>query len=413
MKVMCVLGTRPEAIKLAPIIHELRRRATTCQLQPLVCVTAQHRQMLDEMLQLFNIQPDYDLNVMQRDQSLSGVASTILARLEPILRSERPDWLLVQGDTTTAMVAALAGFYAQVKVGHVEAGLRTYDKWSPYPEEINRRIIDLIADAYFVPTARVGQHLVREGIPAERVLITGNPVIDALHWAAEQPLAAEMLPSELADVGLGAYTDDHPQLIVVTAHRRENFGEPLEQICEALHEIASRYPQRVRIVYPVHPNPAVQEPVFRLLKEVPNISLTPPLHYVTLVHLLRRAHLVLTDSGGLQEEVPSFGKPLLVLREVTERPEGVDAGIVRLVGTQREVIVRETVRLLEDATAYAAMCPAANPYGDGTASRQIVQAILDQTALTGRPAWQPIPAIAHDVAAPSVPLLQQQLAVGG
>jgi UDP-N-acetylglucosamine 2-epimerase (non-hydrolysing) len=412
MKVMCVVGTRPEAVKLAPIIHELRRRSSSEDLQALVCVTAQHRQMLDEVLHLFEIQPDYDLDVMQNNQSLCGVAAAVLARLEPILRAERPDWILVQGDTTTAMIAALAGFYTQVKVGHVEAGLRTYNKQQPYPEEINRRIIDLIADAYFVPTSCAAQHVLREGVPAERVLITGNPVIDALHWAIEQPLPPGLLPPALADLALDAPAADRSPLILVTAHRRENFGAPLERICGALREIAARYPQ-LRIVYPVHPNPQVQEPVFRLLNAIPNICLTPPLPYLAFVHLLRHAHLVLTDSGGLQEEVPSFGKPVLVLREVTERPEGVDAGIVRLVGSQQATIVQETIRLLEDAAAYAAMCAAVNPYGDGAASQRIVQALLDDAALAGLQVLEPLPESVHDTVPPRAVLQDQQLVVGG
>ena len=370
-KVLTIFGTRPEAIKLAPVIRELERQAGDGGPESIVCVTAQHRQMLDQVLELFGIVPDYDLNVMEGNQTPTQVAAAVLARLEPILRDVRPDWVLVQGDTTTVAAASLAAFYARTRVGHVEAGLRTHDKWQPFPEEINRRVAGVIADLHFAPTERARQNLLAEGVPAERILVTGNPVIDALQWVAAQPLG-EGEPGfdrELLEKGDG-------RLILVTAHRRENLGAPLENICLALRDLAERYEGRLRIVYPVHLNPNVWGPVHRLLGGVRNITLTPPLDYLPLVHLLKRVHLVLTDSGGIQEEAPGLGKPVLVLREVTERPEAVEAGTVRLVGTDRARVVAETVRLLEDEEAYARMARAVNPYGDGKAAGRIVGGLL-------------------------------------
>ena len=391
LKVLVVFGTRPEAIKLAPVIRELWKYSdrTVCK----ICVTAQHRQMLDQVLRLFEIKPDYDLNVMEDNQSPTQVAAAVLARLEPILQQERPDWMLVQGDTTTVAAASLAAFYARVKVGHVEAGLRTYDKWQPFPEEINRRVAGVIADLHFAPTERARQNLLREGVPAERILVTGNPVIDALHWVAALPSPPEVIEL-LGRLGMPAKEDFLPasnpiRLILVTAHRRENFGWPLENICLALRDIAEHYRREVHIVYPVHLNPNVWEPVHRLLGDVPNITLVPPLDYLSLVHLMKRSYLVLTDSGGIQEEAPSLGKPVLVLREVTERPEGVEAGTVRVVGVERETIVRETVRLLEDSRAYQAMASAVNPYGDGHAAERIVAALLGERVAPFEPVGMP------------------------
>jgi UDP-N-acetylglucosamine 2-epimerase (non-hydrolysing) len=409
VKILCVLGTRPEAIKLAPIIRELRKRPCDRRVtlhvhrsslqcansQPLtvkVCVTAQHRQMLDQVLNLFHITPDYDLNVMGNNQTPTQVAAAVLARLEPILTKELPDWVLVQGDTTTAAVASLTAFYARIKVAHVEAGLRTYDKWQPFPEEINRRLVSVIADWHFAPTERARQNLLREGVPSERILVTGNPVVDALHWVVALPSTPEV-SNLLQQVGItneigkrsgranqenySPHSRTSAALLLVTAHRRENFGPPLEGICLALRDIAVRYNGWVRIIYPVHPNPNVSQLVHRLLGDTPNITLTPPLEYLPLVHLMKRSCLVLTDSGGLQEEAPSLGKPVLVLRAVTERPEGVEAGTARVIGVDRETIVRETARLLEDHNAYETMAMAVNPYGDGRASERIVQALLD------------------------------------
>jgi len=401
LKVLVVFGTRPEAIKLAPVIRELWKYSdrTVCK----ICVTAQHRQMLDQVLGLFGITPDYDLNIMNENQSPTQVAAAVLARLEPILQKERPDWVLIQGDTTTVAAASLAAFYAKVKVGHVEAGLRTYNKWQPFPEEINRRVAGVIADLHFAPTERARQNLLREGVPAERILVTGNPVIDALRWVTALPSPPEVnellcrlgIPAEI-----GAQCDREmrenftsafspTRLILVTAHRRENFGWPLENICLALRAIAERYRRQVHIVYPVHLNPNVWGPVHQLLGDVPNITLVPPLDYLSLVHLMKRSYLVLTDSGGIQEEAPSLGKPVLVLREVTERPEGVEAGTVRVVGVERETIVQETVRLLEDSRAYQAMASAVNPYGDGHAAERIVAALLGERVAPFEPVGMP------------------------
>jgi len=374
---------------MAPVVGELRRRAVSDGVRPVVCVTAQHRQMLDQVLALFGIAPDYDLDVMQGNQTPTGVASAVLAGLEPVLQHERPDWVLVQGDTTTVAAAALAAFYAGTRVGHVEAGLRTYDKWRPFPEEINRRIAGAIADLHFAPTERARQNLLKEGVPTEQVFVTGNPVIDALQWVAGQPPTAEALEIlrragvaegrlEEASAASGERDGEGPRLLLVTAHRRESFGAPIERICLALREIALRYHRGVSIVYSVHLNPNVWEPAHRLLRGLPNVVLTPPVDYATLVHVMKRSYLVLTDSGGIQEEAPGLGVPVLVLRDVTERPEGVEAGTVRLVGTDRERIVREVARLLVDAGAYERMARAVNPYGDGRASQRIVAALLGE-----------------------------------
>jgi UDP-N-acetylglucosamine 2-epimerase (non-hydrolysing) len=324
IRVLSVFGTRPEAIKMAPVVRELQRYPD--RIESLVCVTAQHREMLDQVLALFAIAPDYDLEVMEDSQTPTQVASAVLARLEPILQREQPDWVLVQGDTATVAAASLAAFYAGVKVGHVEAGLRTHDKRQPFPEEINRRVAGVIADLHFAPTQRARQNLLHEGVPAEHIVVTGNPVIDALHWAAAQPLDAGIL-----DLDRATCQYDGLKQILVTAHRRENLGRPLENICLALRDLASHYDGRVHITYPVHLNPNVWVPVHRLLGDVLNITLTPPLDYLPLVHLMKRAHLILTDSGGIQEEAPGLGVPVLVLREVTERPEAVEAGAVRVV----------------------------------------------------------------------------------
>jgi UDP-N-acetylglucosamine 2-epimerase (non-hydrolysing) len=386
LKVLVVFGTRPEAIKLAPVIRELREsvQARSPDLAVKVCVTAQHREMLDQVLRLFEIVPDYDLNLMQENQSPTQVAASVLSRLEPILLKEQPDWVLVQGDTTTVAATSLAAFYSRAKLGHVEAGLRTGDKWQPFPEEINRRVAGSIADLHFAPTQASRQNLLREGIPDERILVTGNTVIDALQWVAAQPTTPEV-EALLQRLGINPAAENSPlpshtsapRLIFVTAHRRENFGAPLEDICLALRDIAVRYNGQLHFLYAVHRNPNVWNPVHRLLGSLENVILTSPLDYLSTVHLLKHAHLVLTDSGGLQEEAPSLGKPVLVLREVTERPEGVEAGTARVVGVKRESIVRETTRLLEDNQAYAAMAKAVNPYGDGKASQRIVRALLN------------------------------------
>jgi UDP-N-acetylglucosamine 2-epimerase (non-hydrolysing) len=393
LKVLSVFGTRPEAIKMAPVIRELQKHCD--RVESLVCVTAQHRRMLDQVLGLFAIGPDYDLKVMEDNQTPTQVASAVLARLEPILQREQPDWVLVQGDTTSVAAASLAAFYASVKVGHVEAGLRTHDKWRPFPEEINRRVAGVIADLHFAPTQRARQNLLHEGVLDEHIVVTGNPGIDALHWVTQQPPSSEIIALlrriefeevsrfQVSDYKSGSYENlqpsaSNPKLILVTAHRRENFGTPLENICLALRDLATLYDGRVHIVYPVHLNPNVWEPVHCLLGDVPNITLTPPLDYLPMVHLIRHAYLVLTDSGGIQEEAPGLGVPVLVLREVTERPEGVEAGTVRVVGTNRERIVAGACRLLDDPTDHERMARAVNPYGDGWASQRIVAALLGE-----------------------------------
>lgn len=374
LRVLSIFGTRPEAVKMAPVVKALK---ATAGIDSFVCVTAQHRQMLDQVLDIFKITPDIDLDLMRPDQSLAEMTAAIFTHLDPVLKDLKPDWVLVQGDTTTVMAAALLAYFHRIRVGHVEAGLRTGDKWQPFPEEINRRVAGVAADLHFAPTEWSRQNLLRENVPPEKVIVTGNPVIDALQFVAGQPPAREV--EELfAQAGMldedGQERTDR-RLVVVTAHRRENFGRPLEQICAALLVLAECYGDSLRFVYPVHLNPHVQGPVYRLLKGAPNILLVPPLDYLPLIHLLKRATLLLTDSGGLQEEAPGLGVPVLVLREVTERPEGVQAGTVRLVGTETTRIVSEARRLLDDPQAHAAMARAVNPYGDGRAAERIVRAI--------------------------------------
>lgn len=355
---------------MAPVVRALQ--ACGEPLVSRVCVTAQHRHMLDQVLALFAITPDHDLNVMVDSQSPTQVASSVLRQLEPVLAAERPDWVLVQGDTTTVVAASLAAFYAGIRVGHVEAGLRTGDKRRPFPEEVNRRIAGVTADLHFAPTAWARDNLLREGVPAPAICVSGNPVIDALQWVTAQP--APPLAETLAP-------PDGARTILVTVHRRESFGQPLEQVCRALAELAECYAGGVRLVLPVHPNPNVRGPVRRLLGDIPHVTLTDPLDYLALAHVLKRSTLVITDSGGLQEEAPGLGKPVLVLREVTERPEGVAAGTARLVGTDPRRIVAEARRLLDDSAAYEQMARATNPYGDGAAAGRIVQAVLASETL--------------------------------
>ena len=350
---------------MAPVIQELRQHPD--KLVSKVCVTAQHRQMLDQVLRLFEIEPDYDLDIMQDDQSLSYVTATVLTEMERVIQKEKPDWVLVQGDTTTTMAASLAAFYQRVKVAHVEAGLRTGDKHRPYPEEMNRVIADHLADLHFAPTERARQNLLREGIPEKQILVTGNTVIDALLDVASRPY-------DWSNGPLAGLPSEGKRIILVTVHRRESFGPPFEGICWALGEIARRYPD-VHLVYPVHLNPHVWGPAHRWLDGLPNISLIPPLDYLPFVHLVKQAYLILTDSGGLQEEAPALGVPVLVLREVTERPEAVETGAVQVVGTERGRIVAEAVRLLEDAKVCERMAQAVNPYGDGHAAVRIVAAL--------------------------------------
>ncbi len=374
LRVLCVFGTRPEAVKMAPVIQALKQ---TEGVETLVCVTAQHREMLDQILNLFEITPEVDLDLMRPDQPLAELSARIFQELDPILTRLQPDWVLIQGDTTTVAITALLAYYRRIRVGHVEAGLRTQDKWQPFPEEINRRVAGVVADLHFAPTECARQNLLREGVPPETVIVTGNPVIDALHIVARQPMPEQTrrLLEQMGIEGRVSGGDPRRKLILVTAHRRENFGRPLENICYALRELATR--GDVEIVYPVHLNPNVQDTVYRILGNTPHVTLLPPLDYLPLVHLMPHATLVLTDSGGLQEEAPTFGTPVLVLRAVTERPEGVEAGVLQLVGTEQTAIVRAASRLLDDAQAYAAMSRTVSPFGDGHAASRIVRTLLD------------------------------------
>ncbi len=366
LKVLSIFGTRPEAIKMAPLIQGMLARRADFVSQ--VCITAQHRQMLDQVLNLFRIVPDYDLNVMEENQSPTQVSAAVLSRVEPVLREVRPDWVLVQGDTTSTAAAALAAFHAGAKVAHVEAGLRTGDKWQPFPEEMNRRIATLIADLHFAPTEQSRQNLLKEGVREESILVTGNPGIDALHWALRHAPPPEI--TALLQRG------EQHKLILVTAHRRENFGQPLENVCTALRAIAGDYKGKAQIIFLVHPNPYVGGLVRRILSDVPGITLLSPLDYVSTAHLLNKSHLIVTDSGGLQEEATSLGKPILVIRKVTDRPESIAAGTARIVGVESETITRHIASLLDDAAAYQAMAQAESVYGDGRAGEKIIDSLL-------------------------------------
>ena len=369
LKVMTVIGTRPEAIKMAPVIKSLMDYSE--EVESVVCVTAQHREMLDQALEIFEIVPDYDLNLMNPNQTLSLLTANILTELDKVISVEKPDWVLVQGDTTTAMVASLVAYYHRIKLGHVEAGLRTNDKFQPFPEEINRRITDILADAYFAPTDNSRLNLLNEGICSESIVVTGNTVIDALMMISERvagrPLDSHISPSL-----------ENKLLILVTVHRRESFGKPLEDICQALARIAGTYQDKIQIVYPVHLNPNVHKTVYEILSGIPNISLIEPVNYEELVNLMSKAYLIMTDSGGIQEEAPSLHKPVLVLRDVTERPEAIAAGAAKLVGTDADRIYSEALRLIEEPKSYYQMSNAINPYGDGKAGQRIVQFLLGQ-----------------------------------
>lgn len=370
IKVMVIFGTRPEAVKMAPVIQALKKSG---QIETSVCVTAQHREMLDQVLALFSIVPDVDLNLMRPSQALAPLTAQILTHLDPVLESVKPDWILVQGDTTTVMTASLAAYYRGIKVGHVEAGLRTGDKHQPFPEEVNRRITSVLADLHFAPTEWSRDNLLREGIPTEQILVTGNTVIDALNQISTKPMPARV-SQWLKEWGVDT---GKKQLVLVTAHRRENFGTPIESICAALKTLADTFRQQIHIVYPVHLNPNIQQPVKRMLGGIPNLTLLEPQEYLPMVHLLKASTLVLTDSGGIQEEATGLGKPTLVLREKTERPEGVEAGVLKLVGTDTNRIVSEASHLLTDTSAWNTMAHAANPFGDGHASERILQGILN------------------------------------
>ena len=371
MKVMVVFGTRPEAIKMAPLVKALQ---ATPNLQTVVCVTAQHRQMLDQVLRLFEITPEHDLDVMKPGQDLYDITSNILLGLRPVLAAEKPDWVLVHGDTTTTLATTLAAYYARIPVAHIEAGLRTGDKYAPFPEEVNRKITGAVADLHFAPTEASGANLLAEGVPPASIHVTGNTVIDALLAVVEKLKGNDALQAELAE--RFQFLDAHKRLILVTGHRRENFGEGFQNICQALADVAERHPD-VEILYPVHLNPNVRQPVNDVLasRGLSNVHLIEPVDYLPFVYLMNRSYLIITDSGGVQEEAPSLGKPVLVMRETTERPEAVTAGTVKLVGTAREAIVRECERLLTDPEAYLAMSRAHNPYGDGKAVARIVNTL--------------------------------------
>ncbi|MFT6925947.1 MAG: UDP-N-acetylglucosamine 2-epimerase (non-hydrolyzing) [Psychromonas sp.] len=371
MKILIVFGTRPEAIKMAPLVDALKKQPG---IDAKVCVTAQHREMLDQVLELFSITPDYDLNIMKPGQSLSDVTTNILLGLEPILKNFKPQLVLVHGDTSTTLSSSLAAFYQQIPIGHVEAGLRTGDLYSPWPEEGNRRLTSAITSLHFAPTERSKANLIREGISADKIEVTGNTVIDALMQVINKLKNNTQLSDKLA--AHFSLLDANKKLILVTGHRRESFGGGFERICEALTEVASRN-NDVQIIYPVHLNPHVIEPVNRILGNVKNVHLIKPQDYLPFVYLMDKAHIILTDSGGIQEEAPSLGKPVLVMRDVTERPEALSAGTVQLVGTDKNKIVSAIEKLLQNEITYNRMSRAHNPYGDGQACEKIINKIMN------------------------------------
>lgn len=371
IKVVTVFGTRPEAVKMAPLVKEFSKYE---QIRPIVCVTAQHRQMLDQVLELFDIVPDYDLDIMRDRQTLTGITVRALEGLSNVFEEIKPDIVLVHGDTTTTFAGSLAAFYSRIGVGHVEAGLRTFDKYFPYPEEINRRLTAVLSDLHFAPTSTNKRNLLNEGISENKIYVTGNTVIDALKTTVRKEFVFE-------DHELRGIDYKEKRVITVTAHRRENLGEPLENICKALRMIADKYDD-VEIVYPVHLNPAVQEVAARILSAHERIHLVSPLGVQEMHNLMDRSYLILTDSGGLQEEAPALGKPVLVLRNETERPEAVDAGTVKLAGTDTGRIYDMACRLLDSKAEYEAMAKAVNPYGDGKASSRIAEALLYEFGLS-------------------------------
>lgn len=370
MKVLTIIGTRPEAIKMAPVIALLNQHS---EIEAQLCVTGQHREILDQALSLFDLTPDIDLDLMKPNQTLSSMTARVFKMLDPILKKIKPDWILVQGDTTTVFAASMVAYYHNIKIGHVEAGLRTNDKRNPFPEEINRKITSVIADLHFAPTEWAKNNLIKENIPAASIHVTGNTVIDALLSVAR--IRYNINEGELATIPF-----ENKRIVLVTAHRRENHGAPLENICNSLKSLAKKHEDTVHFVYPVHPNPNVKTVVHKRLENQKNISLLPPLDYLPLVYLMKNSYFVITDSGGIQEEAPSFGKPVLILRKATERPEGIQAGIAKLIGTDQSTIMTEVSKLLEDESAYIAMAQASNPYGDGKAAERILSAILDYTS---------------------------------
>lgn len=376
IKVMTVFGTRPEAIKMAPLVLELEKHPN--EIESIVCVTAQHREMLDQVLEIFGITPDYDLDIMKERQTLVGITSRVLEGLDKVIKEVKPDIVLVHGDTSTSFVGALAAFYNQVAVGHVEAGLRTYDIYSPFPEEMNRQLTGRIAKLHFSPTVKNKKNLLVENISEENIYITGNTVIDALKTTVRKDY-------EFTDETLKSMDFENNRVIVVTAHRRENLGKPLEDICNAIKTIVEEYSD-VEVVYPVHLNPAVRETVFAILGNMDRVHLIDPIDVSELHNAIDRSYMIMTDSGGIQEEAPALAKPVLVLRHETERPEAVEAGTVKLAGVDKDVIISMAKELLDDENAYQKMAHAANPYGDGEASRRITEAILSYFGNGERPA---------------------------
>lgn len=373
IKVMTVFGTRPEAIKMAPIVLELQKHPD--KITPVVAVTAQHREMLDQVLNLFNITPDHDLDIMAQGQTLFDITTKAMKGLDQVLTDEKPDIVLVHGDTTTTFAGALAAYYHQIPVGHVEAGLRTHNKYSPFPEEMNRRLTGCISDLNFAPTETSEANLLAESVPAESIFVTGNTVIDALHHTVRDDFAFE-------DEMLRNIDFTNKRVILVTTHRRENLGEPMRHVYKALRQLTEEFDD-VEIVFPVHKNPKVREVVREELGGLSKVHLIDPLDYEPFANLMSRAHLILTDSGGVQEEAPALGKPVLVLRDTTERPEAVAAGTVKLIGTDRERVYQEAKMLLTDKEEYGRMAESVNPYGDGKASERIIQAILYHYGLAG------------------------------
>ena len=369
MKILTVFGTRPEAIKMAPLVKSLE---ACLGLDSRVCVTAQHRQMLDQVLALFEIAPQYDLNIMKPGQTLSGITTEILLRIEPVLTEFKPDLVLVHGDTSTTFATTLAAYYQQIPVGHVEAGLRTGNIYSPWPEEANRKLTGALAKLHFAPTEQSRRNLLREGIAESDIYVTGNTVIDALLWVKQKLEKDRELNRSLAQKF--PCLRDESRLVLITGHRRENFGDGFERICQAIRSLAVRFPD-VDFLYPVHLNPNVREPVGRILADVDNVHLIEPQDYLPFVYLMMRSCIILTDSGGIQEEAPSLGKPVLVMRDTTERPEAVAAGTVKLVGTDAQAIIEAVTILLTDSAAYDQMSFAHNPYGDGQACQRIVETI--------------------------------------
>ncbi len=360
IKVMTIFGTRPEAIKMAPLVKELENRK---EIESIVCVTAQHREMLDQVLNIFDIKPDYDLNIMKQGQTLSEITSRVLLGLEDVIKKENPNIILVHGDTTTTFAGALAAYYNQVDIGHVEAGLRTWNKYSPFPEEMNRQMVDRLTDMFFAPTDVSKNNLLNEGIDENKIYVTGNTAIDAMKTTVKDEYDNDVFDWIGKD-----------RMILLTAHRRENLGEPMRRIFKGIKRVVDEY-KDVKVVYPIHLNPKVREVAYEIFGDMDRIKLIEPLEVIDFHNFINKSYIILTDSGGIQEEAPSLGKPVLVLRDTTERPEGIEAGTLKLVGTDENVIYKETKKLLDDKKEYNRMSKASNPYGDGTASKQIVDAI--------------------------------------